>query len=109
MTPKAAKLNELVDAIPGVCSGGRDGIRNLVAEITGEKLVVVPESTYHVGQQLTFQTSRFILAGLGTHSTNVVAVNLETGRRLRPAVTVVYPHKISASEMRRIFGSSFRG
>lgn len=89
MTTRAAKLNELIDAIPGVCAGGRAGIRDLVAEITGEKLVAAREVTYRIGDRFSFSrtggvsaTDEYILAKMRTTAGTpyrVAAINLRTG------------------------------
>jgi hypothetical protein len=88
MTSKAEKLNKLVDAIPGVCSGGRDGIRALVAELSGETLVEEPKVTHKIGDHFKFGSKTFLLAVATDHPSDVekrvVAINIATGSRRSP-------------------------
>lgn len=86
MTPKAQTLNKLVDAIPGVCSGGRDGIRALVAEITGEELVEKPVAKHKIGDHFRYGGKTFLLAVASETASEkrVVAINIATGSRRSP-------------------------
>lgn len=88
MTFKAEKLNKLVDAIPGVCEGGRAGIRALVAELSGETLVEEPKVTHKIGDHFRFGSKTFLLAVATDHPSDVekrvVAINIATGSRRSP-------------------------
>lgn len=111
MTNKAKKLNELVEAIPGVCAGGRDGIRNLVAEITGEILV---EITYAQGQRFEYSRSAaanttrkdiYLLTSGGP--CEVQATNTRTGDRRGSPVRVKNKWAITKGELQSIFSTRF--
>jgi hypothetical protein len=115
MTSKAKKLNELVDKLP-VCSSSRGGIRDLVAEITGEKLVEL--TTYKMGDRFQYirgpgpNATRdiYLLARTGRDGvghTLIQAVNTRTGDRRGPGVSVKNHCNITPEELQKIFATTY--
>lgn len=108
MTTKAEKLNKLIANIEGACPRGREGIRKLVAEITGEILEEKPTPTHRVGDRFSYRGAEYILAvasntDLGNNK-QVVAINLANGQRRGGESTPVKSFgAITEHELVRIF------
>jgi|SRR6267378_756809 len=117
MTTKAEKLNQLIDEISGVCAQGQGGIRKLVQEITGEKLIAEPASqTYKVGDQFHLSNGNNYILGAAepsqggtiTRGVRVLAINLATGSRRGAPIAVKNCSRITEAELRGIFKLSLR-
>lgn len=106
---KAETLNKLIDDIPGICTGGREGIRNLIAEITGVQLVNIkpPEPSFHVGQQIMFNGITYLLTGTGSDANFLMAIDINTGKRCVPSFRLTSSSgsgRVAASELMRALG-----
>lgn len=103
---KAAKLNKLVDDL-SVCNSAREGVRLLVAELSGEKLQPEPEKVFKRGQKFQCDVygfgNTYIIGAVKVNK--VIAINLQTGYSACGIVNVKDYERITPQEMKNLLGS----
>lgn len=100
---KKDKLNALINDLP-MCDRGQAQIRALVAEITGENLTEASpiREYYRIGDRFRDDGGReYILAH--TLPFEITVINLSSGCRRNPSVSVICPNHITEHELLAAF------